>query len=179
MARFILAATLDPPTASTVQPLSCALTRRLLRVERSIWMRRNMRSRTGYRQSKQPARLDRSGERIRRENPAFQTNHNLRFHEVDNDQIIAYSRAAKTAQTRCWWRSIWTPTTSSLGLSCYLWKRWALIQTSPTRRMTADRCALSLAWQAKLCRAKPSDRACAHLRDPAQSAHEHDFDYYL
>jgi len=33
--------------------------------------------------------------RIRRENPAFQTNHNLRFHEVDNDQIIAYSKSSE------------------------------------------------------------------------------------
>ncbi len=29
---------------------------------------------------------------IRRENPAFRANHNLRFHEVDNEQIIAYSK---------------------------------------------------------------------------------------
>jgi starch synthase (maltosyl-transferring) len=29
---------------------------------------------------------------IRRENPAFRGNHNLRFHEVDNEQIIAYSK---------------------------------------------------------------------------------------
>ena len=29
---------------------------------------------------------------IRRENPAFRDNLNLRFHEVDNDQIIAYSK---------------------------------------------------------------------------------------
>jgi starch synthase (maltosyl-transferring) len=29
---------------------------------------------------------------IRRENPAFWANHNLRFHDVDNEQIIAYSK---------------------------------------------------------------------------------------
>jgi starch synthase (maltosyl-transferring) len=29
---------------------------------------------------------------IRRDNPAFWANHNLRFHDVDNDQIIAYSK---------------------------------------------------------------------------------------
>ena len=31
---------------------------------------------------------------IRRENPAFRNNHNLRFHEVDNDQIIVYSKSS-------------------------------------------------------------------------------------
>jgi starch synthase (maltosyl-transferring) len=31
---------------------------------------------------------------IRRENPAFQVNHDLRFHEVDNEQIIAYSKSS-------------------------------------------------------------------------------------
>jgi starch synthase (maltosyl-transferring) len=32
--------------------------------------------------------------RIRRENPALQYNHSLRFHAVDNDQLLAYSKAA-------------------------------------------------------------------------------------
>lgn len=32
--------------------------------------------------------------RIRHENPAFQANYNLRFHEVDNEQIIAYSKSS-------------------------------------------------------------------------------------
>jgi len=31
---------------------------------------------------------------IRRENPAFYTNHDLRFHEVDNEQIIAFSKSS-------------------------------------------------------------------------------------
>ncbi len=31
---------------------------------------------------------------IRHENPAFHANHNLRFHEVENDQIIAYSKTS-------------------------------------------------------------------------------------
>ena len=31
---------------------------------------------------------------IRHENPAFHANHNLRFHEVDNEQIIAYSKSS-------------------------------------------------------------------------------------
>lgn len=31
---------------------------------------------------------------IRRENPAFRDNHKLRFHEVDNEQIIAYSKSS-------------------------------------------------------------------------------------
>ncbi|RPI81790.1 MAG: alpha-1,4-glucan--maltose-1-phosphate maltosyltransferase [Chloroflexi bacterium] len=31
---------------------------------------------------------------IRKENPAFHTNHHLRFHHVDNDQIIAYSKSS-------------------------------------------------------------------------------------
>ena len=30
---------------------------------------------------------------IRRENPALHYNHNLRFHEIDNDQLLAYSKA--------------------------------------------------------------------------------------
>ena len=32
--------------------------------------------------------------RIRHENPAFRANHNLRFHDVDNEQIIAYSKSS-------------------------------------------------------------------------------------
>ena len=32
---------------------------------------------------------------IRRENPAFRVNHDLRFHEVDNEQIIAYSKSSE------------------------------------------------------------------------------------
>ena len=31
--------------------------------------------------------------RIRRENPAFRANHDLRFHQVDNEQLIAYSKS--------------------------------------------------------------------------------------
>jgi len=33
--------------------------------------------------------------RIRHENPAFRTNHNLRFHNVDNEQIIAYTKSSE------------------------------------------------------------------------------------
>jgi starch synthase (maltosyl-transferring) len=32
---------------------------------------------------------------IRRENPAFRANHNLRFHDVDNEQIIAYTKSSE------------------------------------------------------------------------------------
>jgi starch synthase (maltosyl-transferring) len=32
---------------------------------------------------------------IRRDNPAFRANHNLRFHDVDNEQIIAYSKSSE------------------------------------------------------------------------------------
>lgn len=32
---------------------------------------------------------------IRRDNPAFRANYNLRFHEVDNEQIIAYSKSSE------------------------------------------------------------------------------------
>jgi starch synthase (maltosyl-transferring) len=32
---------------------------------------------------------------IRRENPAMRLNHDLRFHEVDNEQIIAYSKTSR------------------------------------------------------------------------------------
>jgi starch synthase (maltosyl-transferring) len=31
---------------------------------------------------------------IRRDNPALQSNHSLRFHPADNDKLIAYSKAA-------------------------------------------------------------------------------------
>jgi len=34
--------------------------------------------------------------RIRRDNPAMQDNRNLRFHHVDNDQLICYSRATES-----------------------------------------------------------------------------------
>jgi starch synthase (maltosyl-transferring) len=37
---------------------------------------------------------------IRRENPAFHDNHKLRFHEVDNEQIIAYSKVSPDASNR-------------------------------------------------------------------------------
>ncbi|HUU15336.1 MAG TPA: alpha-1,4-glucan--maltose-1-phosphate maltosyltransferase, partial [Terriglobia bacterium] len=33
--------------------------------------------------------------RIRRENPALRRNDNLRFHQVDNDQLIAYSKSSE------------------------------------------------------------------------------------
>jgi starch synthase (maltosyl-transferring) len=33
--------------------------------------------------------------RVRHENPAFRANYNLRFHEVDNEQIIAYSKTSE------------------------------------------------------------------------------------
>ena len=33
--------------------------------------------------------------RIRHDNPAFRANHNLRFHDVDNEQIIAYSKSSE------------------------------------------------------------------------------------
>jgi starch synthase (maltosyl-transferring) len=32
---------------------------------------------------------------IRRENPAFHSNQNLRFHQVDNEQIIAYTKSSE------------------------------------------------------------------------------------
>jgi starch synthase (maltosyl-transferring) len=31
---------------------------------------------------------------IRSDNPAFRANHNLQFHDVDNEQIIAYSKTS-------------------------------------------------------------------------------------
>jgi starch synthase (maltosyl-transferring) len=34
--------------------------------------------------------------RIRRDNPALQRNFNLRFHEIDNDQLIAYSKSTES-----------------------------------------------------------------------------------
>ena len=37
---------------------------------------------------------------IRRENPAFHDNHKLRFHEVDNEQIIAYSKVSPNGTNR-------------------------------------------------------------------------------
>ncbi len=38
--------------------------------------------------------------RIRHENPAFHANHNLRFHQVDNEQIIAFSKSSKDGTNR-------------------------------------------------------------------------------
>jgi starch synthase (maltosyl-transferring) len=38
--------------------------------------------------------------RIRRENPALQTNRGLMFHATDNDQLIAYSKRSRPAGTR-------------------------------------------------------------------------------
>ncbi len=38
--------------------------------------------------------------RIRHDNPAFQTNHDLRFHEVDNREIIAYSKSSPDGTNR-------------------------------------------------------------------------------
>ena len=38
-------------------------------------------------------RADRRVNRIRREHAAFRSNTNLRFHDVDNDQLIAYTKA--------------------------------------------------------------------------------------
>jgi starch synthase (maltosyl-transferring) len=37
---------------------------------------------------------------IRRENPAFHDNHKLRFHDVDNEQIIAYSKVSRDGSNR-------------------------------------------------------------------------------
>ena len=37
--------------------------------------------------------------RIRRENPALQSDHGLRFHEADNEQILCYSKAAADPTT--------------------------------------------------------------------------------
>ena len=39
---------------------------------------------------------------IRRENPAFRANHNLRFHQVDNEQIIAFSKSSPIWRIKCW-----------------------------------------------------------------------------
>jgi starch synthase (maltosyl-transferring) len=38
--------------------------------------------------------------RIRRENPALQSNERLRFHRVDNDQLIAYSKVSEDSSNR-------------------------------------------------------------------------------
>ena len=32
---------------------------------------------------------------VRRDNPAFRANYNLRFHDVDNEQIIAYTKSTE------------------------------------------------------------------------------------
>jgi starch synthase (maltosyl-transferring) len=38
--------------------------------------------------------------RVRRENPALQSNQRLRFHRVDNDQLIAYSKTSEDSSNR-------------------------------------------------------------------------------
>ena len=43
----------------------------------------------------QPARLIARVNQIRRENPALQSDGSLRFHPIDNDQLIAYSKMTR------------------------------------------------------------------------------------
>ena len=49
--------------------------------------------------------------RIRRENPALQSDHGLRFHEADNEQILCYSKTTADGTIWSWWSSTWTRST--------------------------------------------------------------------
>ena len=94
MARFILAATLGPsygiygPTFELCKNLPLAPGREEYldseKYEIKVWDIDRPDSLSGL--------IGRVNQ-IRRDNSAFQANYNLRFHDVDNDQIIAYSKS--------------------------------------------------------------------------------------
>ena len=94
MARFILAATLGPsygiygPTFELCENLPLAPGREEYldseKYEIKVWDIDRPDSLSGL--------IGRVNQ-IRRDNSAFQANYNLRFHDVDNDQIIAYSKS--------------------------------------------------------------------------------------
>ncbi len=52
----------------------------------------------GHRQPVEPQRLHSPVNLIRRENPALQRDGNLRFHAVDNEQLLCYSRQSADRQ---------------------------------------------------------------------------------
>ncbi len=82
--------------ASMGRSSSCAKTVRSRPAGKSTWTQRNTRSGPGT--STGPtacSSLIGQVNQIRRDNPAFRANHNLRFHEVDNEQIIAYSKSSE------------------------------------------------------------------------------------
>ena len=81
-------------TASTARCSSTRSTSRSRPARRSTSIPRNTRS--GHGTSTGPdtlAGLIGNVNRIRREHAAFRSNANLRFHDVDNDQLIAYTKA--------------------------------------------------------------------------------------
>ena len=60
---------------------------------KNTWIRKNMKSGTGTRNRPDSLKdLIARVNRIRRENPALQTNRNLPFHPVENEQLICYSK---------------------------------------------------------------------------------------
>ena len=109
---------------------------------------------------------------IRRDNPAFRANHNLRFHEVDNEQIIAYSKKSVDGVERSAGRGQPRSALQAVRLHhAAAGRPGARPAAAVPGPRSADRRALSVAWRAQLRGAGPRRRAGAHLRHPAQGAH--------
>ncbi len=80
-------------TASTARRSSCSSTSRASRAARNTSTRRSTSSGTGTSSAPDSLReLIARVNRIRRENPALQRDWSLRFHPIDNDQLIAYAQ---------------------------------------------------------------------------------------
>ena len=97
MARLVLAATLAASYGIYGPAFELWSARRASRAARSTSTRRSTRSATGTstRRTAWRAFIARVN-RIRRENPALQRDWSLRFHAVDNDQLICYARRRRT-----------------------------------------------------------------------------------
>ena len=79
----------------TVLPSSWARTARCVREAKSTSTRKSIRSATGiWTTPHSLAGLITRVNQIRRENPALHADLSLRFHSVDNEQIIAYSKVS-------------------------------------------------------------------------------------
>ena len=109
---------------------------------------------------------------IRRDNPAFRANHNLRFHEVDNEQIIAYSKSNADRSNEVLVVVNLDPHYKQSGFITLPLEELGLDARQPYQAhdLLTDR-ALSVARHAQLRGAEPADRAGPHLRHPAACAH--------
>ena len=94
MARLVLAATLGASYGIYGPAFElCEHAAARARQARSTWTRRSTRSGTGTSTGPDSLRdFIARVNRIRRENPALQADDSLRFHAVDNDQLICYSK---------------------------------------------------------------------------------------